>query len=156
MKTLDEVIKAFEHCTDQNPDPDYDSCAECPYCDAVKGCCRDNAHMTDALHYLREYRSEKVMWEADRKGYLDWIEQYKEAREKHQQVVIELKRNDPLTWDELKQMEGKPVWVEPVKEWMLITEVDEEDCDIWLLSLDGLDYDLMLHENWQAYRKEKK
>ena len=84
MKTLDEVIAELE----------------------------DEGLFADALHYLKEYRSDKVMWEADRKGYLNWIEQYKEAREKHQQAVIELKKNPPLTWQELKQMEGKPIWLD--------------------------------------------
>ena len=91
----------------------------------------------DALFYLTVFRVER-----------------KHLDELHREMVKE-NDNNPLTWDELKQMEGKPVWIEPVKEWMLLTEVDEEDCGIWLLSLDGLDYDLMLHENWQAYRKER-
>ena len=64
MKTLDEVIAELE----------------------------DEELFADALHYLKQYRSDKLMWEADRKGYLDWIEQYKEARDRHQQAVIELKR----------------------------------------------------------------
>ena len=63
--------------------------------------------------------------------------------------------NEPLTWDELRTMEGKPVWVEPVREWMLITEteIDEGAERVWLLSQDGMDYDLYQHD-WQAYRKE--
>ena len=113
MKTLDEVIDAMERCSK----PHYFERAGCPYedDDAETGCHPDDRD-ADALYYLKEYRSEKAMWEADRKGYLDWIEQYKESREKHQQAVIELKKNPPLTWDELKDMEEKPVWIEFLNE----------------------------------------
>lgn len=137
MKTLDEVISWME---------DPIMCNVPPYKD-------------DALHYLKEYRSDKAMWEADRKGLLDWIEQYKEAREKHQQAVIELKKNPPLDWDELKAMEGKPIWTKDVLhekgEWLLIHIVEGDDIwyvDKWTgkerLNRDG--YGTL----WKAYRKE--
>ena len=133
MKTLDEVI------------------FEAPY--------SPTPWEADALHYLKEYRSEKAMWEADRKGFLNWIEQYKEAREKHQQAVIELKKNPPLTWDELKTMEGKPVWVEYLKdgesydaEWIIIQDINDECMsDTQRFGYQKLDYS----DYWKAYRKEK-
>lgn len=67
------------------------NCPDCPYdidCENVPG----EDLRADAVFYLKQYRSDKLMWEADRKGYLDWIERYKDARDKHQQAVIELKR----------------------------------------------------------------
>ena len=154
MKTLDEVIKANECCDHGEPDS---RCEDCPY-NGIGACCAERE--SDALHYLREYRSEKVMWEADRKGYLDWIEQYKEAREKHQQAVIELKKNPPLTWEQLKEMEGKPVWVEYegyTPDWEVIENVGT------FKSADGLfveTHKSILHKEdigktWQAYRKER-
>lgn len=93
----------------------------------------------DALHYLKAYKEDRNDLTALR-AY--WKEQHE---------------NNALTWDELKQMEGKPVWVEPVKEWMLITEIEKcEGADrVWLLSLDGLDYEMGCHADWQAYRKEQ-
>ena len=47
MKTLDEVIKAYELCLDK-----YIKCNECPYHE--RGC--PDARKADALHYLKEYR----------------------------------------------------------------------------------------------------
>lgn len=126
----------------------------------------DRETYNDALYYLREYRSEKVMWEADRKGYLDWIEQYKEAREKHQQAVIELKRNDPITWDELRQMEGNPVWVEILSDeidlssrWMMVAR-ETKAHSLPLAYTDDMGHWIYGHEDdlgktWQAYRKER-
>lgn len=123
----------------------------------------------DALHYLKEYRSEKAMWESDRKGYLNWIEQYKEAREKHQQAVIELKKNPPLTWDELRQMEGKPVWIELLNhgiwddpshrvdsEWWVIGEVRKDDIILatYLDEMELCEEDIGVL--WKAYQKERK
>ena len=123
MKTLDEVIEAERHCIGIG-------CRGCPY-DIVTygGSCECDE---DALFYLKEFQGLSKMWN--------------DRLDKEQE-------NSPLTWDELRTMEGKPVWVEPCKEWMLITEIETEP-HIWLLSLDGLDYDMSLHE-WQAYRKER-
>ena len=63
--------------------------------------------------------------------------------------------NDPLTWDELRQMEGKPVWVEEKdmpSTWIIIWDVTEN----WLYPTGC---DAYRHEEygktWQAYRKER-
>lgn len=118
----------------------------------------------DALYYLKEYRSEKAMWESDRKGYLNWIEQYKEAREKHQQAVIELKKNPPLTWDELKQMRGKPVWIEEIGQkyssphWEIhngIEDAYDGDEILYLQPFFETETKNSLGKTWNAYRKER-
>ena len=146
MKTLDEVIEMFTKCTS----PVFE-CRECSYCTGdEKELCNVSELNSDVLHYLKEYRTDKLQWEADRKRYLNWIEQHKEAREKHQQAVIELKRNPPLTWDELKEMEGKPVWIEGplLKEephWIILGAVHLYEGKI-----------VGYGKTWQAYRKERK
>ena len=71
--------------------------------------------------------------------------------------LAEMRKNDPLTWDELKQMEGKPVWVENkfYKKWLIAYQINEND-----IIFDGngfytqafvIDYG----KSWQAYRKER-
>lgn len=165
MKTLDEVIKALEICDETVTA----NCPDCPYdidCENVPG----EDLRADALHYLKEYRSDKAMWEADRKGYQDWIEQYKDARDKHQQAVIELKKNPPLTWDELKNMTAKPVWFTDksspyitVTSWMLIhyfyvTSTGEEGIfahDFTGGTVKIINKDYGKGKTWQAYRKER-
>lgn len=158
MKTLDEVIKAFEHCTDPNSDPDYDACAECPYCDDAKGCCRDNAHMTDALHYL------KVL-----KDILDPLKVKKISCEitcpQCNSVIAILlpESNEPLTWDELREMVGQPVWVEDnidepedaTKYWAIYRRIEKaQETEYALLS--EFYYDKAQYgTTWQAYRKER-
>ena len=77
--------------------------------------------------------------------------------------------NVPLTWQELKQMEGKPVWVEvyePIDEktgwhtasWKLIEFINDEYFDV--RDSDGEQECFYKSENdcycWQAYRKERK
>ena len=132
MKTLDEVIAELE----------------------------DEKVFADALHYLREYRSDMKLWESDRKGFEAWIEQYKEARDKHQQAVIDMAKNPPLSWEELKTMEGKPVWVEQcngdTKGWLLIlrTNYDVINCTTKHGNSFYL-YKSSYGERWQAYRKER-
>lgn len=77
------MIEALDYCMFSS------DCTPCPYKE-TKDCQR--AKCADAGFYLKQYRSDKQEWETDRKGYQDWIEQYKDARDKHQQAVIELKR----------------------------------------------------------------
>ena len=136
MKTLDEVIWAVENC-----DSAIDDCAHCAY---YKEDCENLRPLrADALHYLKEYRK------------LDSLDA----------VAFPEDDNPPLTWDELKQMEGKPVWVEwcsvERKAWGLNdgTYVDAfgNDCitikvlhDLWHFPKKGMGKD------WQAFRKERK
>lgn len=90
---------------------------------------------------------------------LEWLKGYK--------AHIELDRlrdkceaeNEPLTWQELRMMEGKPVWVEALlyKQWAIIAYVGEEhirfeganlyapECRVYMGADNG----------WQAYRKER-
>lgn len=152
MKTLDEVIKALELCTG-----DYDCVGyECPY--RQEGTCCDIVAVpkmqADALHYLRLFQKhvERV------RGQLDALKE-------------EYRPNDPLTWDELRTMEGKPVWVELWEAtdsdfvqyrwgngaWYIVKEFAlgalAEYCQLtpnrrtWIKQSYG--------EEWQAYRKER-
>lgn len=70
--------------------------------------------------------------------------------------------NPPLTWDELKAMEGKPVWVEvDGKWWGRFWAFVEAGNDSYINFFQkGQDYpeDLWkrdMGKTWQAYRKEK-
>ena len=139
MKTLDEVIKAWSICFSDNS---RSNCTGCPYADEDGESACFNHDREDALIYLKAYQWQMTNPDGDR-----------QQLEKCRALLSDFYRNDPLSWEELKQMAGMPVWVEPCKEWMLITEIETEP-HIWLLSLDGLDYDMTLH-NWQAYRKER-
>lgn len=169
MKTLDEVIKAFEICIGY-----YCSNAEhdvCPYLgESDMGCMKEPEK--DALYYLKMYRSDQIQWEADRKLWVDKQKQVDEARQKYIDKLKELEigtLNDPLTWDELKGMEGKPVWIELLNygmwddpshrvdlEWWVIGEVRKDDIILatYLDEMELCEDDLGVI--WQAYRKERK
>ena len=77
--------------------------------------------------------------------------------------------NSPLTWDELKQMEGKPIWIELLNhdmwddpshgvdsEWWVIGEVRKDDIILatYLDEMELCEEDIGII--WQAYRKERK
>ena len=131
MKTLDEVIRDCEEKLGVGGEDAIENCLE-----------------TDALHYLKEYKAhkEEILAEQDELcAFHSWLKEWE-------------KDKLPLTEKELAQMEGKPVWVEPAKEWMFVTEVDGESGQIWMLSQDGLTYDLSfaMDHGWKAYRKELK
>ena len=133
MKTLDEVIKAIEICWEQ------DTCSrECPYMMAEPSC--GLRRELDALHYLREYQNCGDCAYAD--TYLRC------AKDSH---------NDPLDWETLKTMEGKPVWVECAGSfWAVIVCVEENR--FWYrcrwADHDYCDREYM-GEHWRAYRKER-
>ena len=141
MKTLNEVIDNLEYTNF-----DDDGFAINLHCNEI----------VDVLNYLKEYRS---IWESDRKHYEDWIEQYKDSRNKHQQAVKEMLKNPPLTWDELKEMEGKPVWMERPewKEWLIVSEIDNDKCEIYLRDKwgNGVSVNVRNPGYWRAYRKER-
>ena len=104
--------------------------------------------LIDALHYLNTIETTENLYhdavnELSKWKDEDWKDRYL-----------------PLTWDELKTMKGKPVWVHlfgsGLGEWNLIhTQLDNQ---IWFTDGNGYIYDM--HEEkqgktWQVYRKEK-
>ena len=84
-----------------------------------------------------------------------WLKELKEYKEKDINV--------PLTWEELKQMQGKPVWVEVDGNWYgKFWAFVELGSDVYINFYQmGQDYpeDLLkrdIGKTWQAYRKERK
>lgn len=143
MKTLDEVIKALEICST------HQRCTDgCPY---YRNECPLYEMEKDALHYLREYY--------ETKKHLACLDDA-EIRGDNTQVV----NNQPLTWDELKTMEGKPVWVEGSAfangHWSILDGCYENGGAEYVF-IDGDQYwkedmkDADDGVSWQAYRKER-
>ena len=94
----------------------------------------------NALHYLKEYQ--RYQDTPSRIGHM---------------AMVDLEQNLPLIWDELKQMEGKPVWIENqfYRKWLIAYKVNGDD-----IIFDGngfytqaftVDYG----KTWNAYRKER-
>ena len=135
-KTLDEVIKALDACQ-------RSACEKCPYYDPNVDIC-DDLVQSDALRYLQAYKEDKNDLTALR-AY--WAEQ---------------QENKPLTWDALKAMEGKPVWIEFLNdegewngEWCLVESSNNILCEILRCKMSwwGL-RKITLGKTWQAYREE--
>ena len=167
MKTLNEVIKALELCsTEDNP------CDKCPYTafdkKGVWACSMCGDFAEDALYYLRMYRSDMQMYAENQKHWDDELAQkIKDFGDAKERYIARLKEldigtlNEPLTWDELKTMEGKPVWIELLgkgkrKGWDVIGGFDDDDFGFAMCTVRGDDYYLAdLEKTWQAYRKER-
>lgn len=110
--------------------------------------------IVDAVFYLREY-CEK------RDEICEIAKIMADSWELHKQTMAFEDRNDPISWDELKQMEGKPVWVERnvcdgFKEWCLVhARFDDE---IWFADENGTIFRYSRDEYgkiWVTYRKER-
>lgn len=134
MKTLDEVIDKLEKA------------------DTTWSNIKNNLNyedFRDALFYLKEYKKNQEDPDGDH-----------QQLEKAQKLLWEFYQNDPLTWQELRGMEGKPVWVELLKGkwkgWDVIGGFDEDDFGVAMVTVRGDDYyKLDLGKKWQAYRKER-
>ena len=112
----------------------------------------DGTEHLSAMLISRETWTDALQW---LKGYKAHIELDK-LRDKCEA------ENEPLSWDELKQMEGKPVWVEVDGNWYgkfwAFVEV-ENDAYVSFYQK-GQDYpeDLWKRDmckTWQAYRQER-
>lgn len=104
----------------------------------------DEKVFADALHYLREYQ--RYQNTPSRIGHMAMCDE-----------------NEPLTWDELKGMEGKPVWVEQMEsgkaygKWLLVQTPPCLD-DVYMVSRYReriLLYESEMGKIWYAYRKER-
>ena len=170
MKTLDEVIKAMEDCAIGEK-----GCRGCAYEDihlsaAGIGQSCVEAMIGDALWYLKNYRSDMQMYAANQKHWEDELHQkIKDFGDAKERYIARLKEldigtlNEPLTWDELKAMEGKPVWIKLLgkgkwkkwKGWDVIGGFDDDDFGFAMCTVRGDYYYLAdLGKTWQAYRKE--
>ena len=150
MKTLDELIKKFELCNSRS----YDMCnGSCPYFDDK--CICD----PDALYYLKEYRQ-------TRKDLLDGMKRLEEKEMMFIHAMDDTENNHPLSWDELRQMEGKPVWIDSVplvRRWVIIKKFHPIGGNKNLFDMEVEDGGHFLRKNmrrddpawWQAYRKER-
>lgn len=141
MRTIDEVIEELQY---------WDTCHEYPEC------FYDDEVTRDALHYLKEFN--RYQNTPSRNGHMALVDYFDESQ-----------KNEPLTWDELKLMNGKPVWIEGThhKHWCIIKGIAKKDLSemeyITLAYLNNknriVTYDRRkgnFDVTWQAYRKERK
>ena len=130
MKTLDEVLEAMTNEICLNSKAD---CWKVPV--DLYGV---------IVHYLHEYQRDKQIFAYDvAKKNLELSE-----------------RNEPLTWEELRQMEGKPIWLELLKGswkgWDVVGGFTDDDFGEAMVTVRGDDYYFAdLGKTWQAYRKER-
>ena len=76
----------------------------------------------------------------------------------YQKIEEEHAENVPITWEELKQMEGKPVWVESKRygaRWYLLENVSD-NCLVCIGIYGERAPYYRDDDDWQAYRKERK
>ena len=86
----------------------------------------------------------------------------------HTEFVILPESNEPISWDELKGMTGKPVWLETngtkahlSSGWGLVgctSFTTWEGVEVFSIAKIGVTYSLPISEygkTWNAYRKER-
>lgn len=182
MKTLDEVIDRLIDC--------HTNWARWSQTSDIV----DRSAVEDAIEYLKEYQSVKAVLKYKKRRYEEMAEAVlKQGQEREAFCQAEITRyqeavknceeaenkylklaqnlgevsNDPLTWDELRQMEGKPVWIDSVplvRRWVIIKKFHPIGGNKNLFDMEVEDGAHFLRKNmrrddpawWQAYRKERK
>lgn len=107
------------------------------------------------------------IFEDDMEEILFYLKEYKRSEDYVDEILVE-EENFPLTWNDLKEMEGKPVWIEYDNNgieffsnphmWAIVGIVDEKAPlpevsfvgrakTFWL-------YKMEIGEHWNAYRRE--
>ena len=140
MKTLDQVIKVFAKCFDNT----YNIVPlEC-----------EPEYGEDALHYLKTIETTENLYH----DAVNELSKWKDENWKDRFL--------PLTWDELKLMEGSPVWVEWVevviggsylmREWFLIEWIDDNNHEAIIRDRHGNQTLYRDGSDWRIYRKEHK
>lgn len=139
-KSLDELIEDLGHAEPASRYGDVQIMVE---------------DLTDALHYLKEFQ--RYQNTPSCSGHMALVD------------YLESQKNEPLTWDELKTMQGEPVWVEIIgrtipldSSWGIATGGSYhtwQGVESWRLVRPGAEYSLPVAQygkTWQAYRKERK
>ena len=155
MKTLDEVIA--------NADEWRENVRSCDSCVCHPATCPYQCDIADALHYLKNYLDTKEWLDLEKRNYAEAIKNCERAEAKYTQMTLDMNRNIPLTWDELKQMEGKPVWFEGYAGnfWCIVREMQKNSDGTEDVIFDGphgmtgVGHDDQYGDKWQAYRKER-
>ena len=142
MKTLDEVIRRIEIYKNNF---DEKGCFDCHY---REDDCVDNCFLENVLYHLNKYKEAQDIIFPD---YVALKEYWAHEQE-----------NPPLSWEELKAMEGKPVWLEVkyqnpdtiYKYWTIVKYFDSHEGEDLVFTGTGFYHRSLLGTNWQAYRKE--
>lgn len=160
MRTLDEVIKNFEIC--RKARLNLISCNGCTYAIGDNDFCID-CNETDVLEWLKGYQKH-IELDKLRDKYGETSQKLRNTSQIicpkcHSEFVILPEANNPLTWDELKQMVGKPVWLEDSNqqgEWVLLSGM--EDDELYFVYRTCNEYKIYRKEQgtlWKAHRKER-
>lgn len=147
-KTLDEVIQVLE---DQINDE-----MNCEYSD---NWIVNKNDVADAIHYLKEYKNTDEFYKNAIAHVIEVVDHYEKMVADYLSV-----NNPPLTWDELKAMKMKPVWIEFLNSdnrWAIVRRVNDDVMNYTVVINEGFGYDAhILKDDYvrycKAYRKERK
>lgn len=156
MKTLDEVIDQLTECHTNWARWSENS-------DIV-----DRSAVADALHYLKELRemTDIPMEYFENGGTSQELRNTSQITcpKCHSEFVILPEANNALTWSELKQMKGKPVWMEDdtgtkfYRGWAIVLNFIFDGTYLRYVCDDYSETCVVeedLGRTWQAYRKER-
>ena len=116
----------------------------------------------DQVIYFLEQRQKTEDWNI-MDAAIAYLKGYRDVLPEYAQMKLDAVTNEPLTWDELKGMEGKPVWIDaeslPVgvspywKDWYIIKSFSNDE---FMYCNDSFELAKEMQGRlWQAYLKER-
>lgn len=114
---IEKLIESAEHC-------DLGDCANCPSCGRV--CCKERT-MGELAREVKRLQAENEKLRAELENY----------RKGHREEAITALSppNEPLTLEQLREMDGEPVWVTPTGFWALV--ISKRGQRVQLMCSDG-------------------
>ena len=147
-ETLGEAIDALVFCS-------KGLCEYCPFNKEDRHLCQD-AKCVVALGYLKEYKK-------NCEDLVNVTKDLKKEKDLYSYALNNLTNNRiPLTWEELKTMEGESVWIELIyhhpeqkyEYYDIIERFDDiEGYELVDLAKTGYLYKSLLGREWKAYRR---
>ena len=153
MKSLDEVIKDLQEQIDDDMNCEYSI-----------NWIIDKHDVEDAIHYMKELKEARDIIATAREEAKIQIEDFKSD------FMNKIADNPPLTWDEVKRMKGKPIWMEWQRgtfaehgRWAIVLRVNADAMNFATMDDTNEGYNGYLGHAWkadygtywQAYRKER-
>ncbi len=116
-------------------------------------------HSLEQVIYFLDQRQQTEDWNI-RDEAIAYLKGYQEILPEYVQMKLKAAENEPLTWEQLRQMEGKPVyWTHDlVGEWLTIYGVPKNDDNvIYATTCSGVECWIYKKDmdRYKYYRKEK-
>ena len=106
----------------------------------------------DALYYLKEYKTV-------RESLLENLKRNDDLRQMYLNAMAQWEENPPLTWEQLKEMEGEPIFIvqtginKIISGWTVVKNFGQTESGDYIITSERLFEKKYFGKTWNAYRR---